>query len=120
MQFHEGINLQLFSIQSKNGFIEQGVNTYAIDENYINTLNIKMAKGRNFSGLADTLHSIIVNEKMAQQYGWGSDAIGKRVKFAGDTTGYYLEVIGVVKDFNQKSLYNPSAPRLRSLYPANE
>jgi putative ABC transport system permease protein len=36
--------------------------------------------------------------------------LGKRVKFPGDTTGNYLEVVGVVKDFNQKSLYNPIAP----------
>src|SRR6478735_4535733 len=113
------INLQLFSIQSKNGFVEQGVNTYAIDENYINTLGIKMAKGRNFSGLSDTLRSIIVNEKMVQQFGWGNDAIGKRVKFAGDTSGNYLEVIGVMKDFNQQSLYNPIAPLLLFYQPVS-
>lgn len=113
------INLNLFSIQSKNGFVEQGVNTYAIDENYINTLGMKMVKGRNFSGLPDTLRSIIVNEKMAQQYGWGNEAIGKRVKFAGDTSGYYLEVIGVVKDFNQQSLYNPIAPLILFYQPTS-
>jgi putative ABC transport system permease protein len=115
----QGVNLQLYSIQSKNGFVEQGVNNYAIDENYINTLGMRMVKGRNFSGLPDTLHSIIVNEKMAQQYGWGNDAIGKRVKFAGDTSGYYLEVIGVVKDFNQQSLYNPIAPLILFYQPTS-
>ncbi|HEX5152705.1 MAG TPA: ABC transporter permease [Parafilimonas sp.] len=115
----QGINLQLYSIQSKNGFVEQGVNNYAIDENYINTLGMEMVKGRNFSGLPDTLRSIIVNEKMAQQYGWGNDAIGKRVKFAGDTSGYYLEVVGVVKDFNQQSLYNPIAPLILFYRPAS-
>ncbi len=35
-----------------------------------------------------------------------------RVKFPGDTSGNYLEVVGVVKDFNQKSLYNPIEPLL--------
>lgn len=115
----QNINLQLFSVQSKNGFVEQGVNNYAIDENYINTLGMKMAKGRNFTGLSDTLRSIIVNEKMTQQFGWGDNAIGKRVKFPGDTSGNYLEVIGVVKDFNQQSLYNPIAPLILFYQPVS-
>jgi putative ABC transport system permease protein len=36
--------------------------------------------------------------------------LGKRVKFPGDSSGSYWEVVGVVKDFNQKSLYNPITP----------
>jgi putative ABC transport system permease protein len=44
--------------------------------------------------------------------------LGKRVKFPGDTSGRYLEVVGVMKDFNQKSLYNPIAPLLL-FYSAN-
>jgi putative ABC transport system permease protein len=47
---------------------------------------------------------------MAKEYGWGDNAIGKRVRFPGDTSAFYFEVIGVVKDFNQKSLYNPITP----------
>jgi putative ABC transport system permease protein len=47
---------------------------------------------------------------MVKEFGWGESAIGKKVKFPGDTSGNYLEVVGVVKDFNQKSLYNPIAP----------
>jgi putative ABC transport system permease protein len=53
----------------------------------------------------------MVNEAMVKHFGW-DNAIGKRVKFPGDTSGNYLEVVGVVKDFNQKSLYNPIAPLL--------
>ncbi len=36
--------------------------------------------------------------------------LGKKVKFSGDTSGNYLEVVGVVKDFKQVSLYNPITP----------
>ncbi len=46
---------------------------------------------------------------MVKHFAW-DNAIGKRVKFPGDTSGNYLEVVGVIKDFNQKSLYNPIAP----------
>jgi putative ABC transport system permease protein len=70
-----------------------------------------VVKGRNFENLADTLHSIMVNESMVKHFGW-KEPIGKRVKFPGDTSSNYLEVVGVVKDFNQKSLYNPIAPLL--------
>lgn len=36
----------------------------------------------------------------------------KRITFPGDTSGNYLEVVGVFNDFNQKSLYNPISPLL--------
>ena len=104
-------NLNLFSVQTKNGFIEKGIECYAIDENYVGALGMKIDKGRNFLNGADTLHSILVNEAMVKHFGW-DDALGKRVKFPGDTSGRYLEVVGVIKDFNQKSLYNPIAPLL--------
>ena len=91
--------------------MDKAVECYAIDENFLPVLNIPIVKGRNFSGLADTLHSIVVNEAMVKHFGW-KEAIGKRVKFPGDTSGNYLEVVGVVKNFNQKSLYNPIAPLL--------
>ena len=114
-----GINFQLFSIETKNGFVDKGVDCYAVDEDYFKTLGMKMVKGRNFSGLADTLRRIVVNENMVKEYGWGDNAIGKKVKFPGDTSGNYLEVIGVVKDFNQKSLYNPIAPLILFYSPNN-
>lgn len=106
------VNLNLFTVETKNGYTDKGVECYSIDENYFGALGIKMVKGRNFTGPADTLHSIVVNEAMVKHFGWGDEAIGKRVKFPGDTSGNYLEVVGVFNDFNQKSLYNPIAPLL--------
>ncbi len=104
-------NLSLFTVETKNGHVDKAIECYGIDENYLGTLSIPVVNGRNFSGAADTLHSIMVNEAMVKHFGW-DNAIGKRVKFPGDTSANYLEVIGVVKDFNQKSLYNPIAPLL--------
>jgi putative ABC transport system permease protein len=105
------LNLNLFRVQTDSGYVDKAVECYAIDENFLPALNIPVVKGRNFSNLSDTLHSIVVNQAMVKHFGW-KEAIGKRVKFPGDTSGHYLEVIGVVKDFNQKSLYNPIAPLL--------
>ncbi len=105
------LNLNLFSIETKNGYVDKAINCYGIDEHYLSSLGISIAKGRNFSNLADTLHSILVNEAMVKHFNW-DEAIGKRVKFPGDTSNNYLEVVGVVKNFNQKSLYNPIEPLL--------
>ena len=105
------ISLNLFTVESKNGFVDKGVNCYSIDEHYINALGMQVVNGRNFSGASDTLHSILVNEAMVKYFSW-DQPLGKRVKFPGDTSGNYLEVVGVIKDFNQKSLYNPIAPLL--------
>ncbi len=105
------LNLNLFTVQTDNGYVDKAVECYTIDENYITSLNIPVVRGRNFDNLSDTLHSILVNESMAAHFGW-KEPIGKHVKFPGDTSGNYLEVVGVLKDFNQKSLYNPIAPLL--------
>jgi putative ABC transport system permease protein len=106
-----GMNLNLFTVQTNTGHVDKGLENYGIDENYLVTLGIPIVKGRNFLTLADTLHSILVNEALVKHFGW-DNAIGKRVSYPGDTSGQYLEVVGVVKDFNQKSLYNTISPLL--------
>jgi len=105
----QNINFNLFSVESTNGYIDKGVDCYGVDEEFMKTLGIKLVNGRNFGSAADTLHSILVNESMVKTFGW-TQPLGKRVKFPGDTSGAYLEVIGVTRDFHQKSLYNPINP----------
>jgi putative ABC transport system permease protein len=112
------IGFNLYAIETSHGFTEKGVWNYAVDENYFNTLGMQLKKGRNFSGPSDTLKSIVVNDKMAKYYGW-QNPIGKKVKFAGDTSAFYYEVVGVLKDFNQKSLYDPIEPLMLFYRPNN-
>ncbi len=104
-------DFNLFRVETENGFIEKGVDVYGIDEDYFNTLGMKLVEGRNFSAdiPADTLNNLIVNETMVKALGWES-ALGKKISNPGGD--FELEVIGVVKDFNQKSLYNPIEPLL--------
>ncbi|HVU56978.1 MAG TPA: ABC transporter permease [Puia sp.] len=103
------ISFSLFSIETSKGFIDKGVDNYSVDENYFKTMGMEIKKGRAFSGLADTNRRVIVNENMVSAFGW-DNPIGKRLRSSGDTAGKYFEIVGVVKDFNQKSLYNPIAP----------
>jgi putative ABC transport system permease protein len=105
------VSMNMFSVETKTGYVDKSIECYSVDDQYLNTLGIKFLKGRNFSGLSDTLQSVVVNESLVKQFGW-DEPLGKRFKFPGDTSGNYLEVVGVFNDFNQKSLYNPITPML--------
>ncbi|MEO6452512.1 MAG: ABC transporter permease, partial [Ginsengibacter sp.] len=48
------INLNLFHVQTNTGYVDKAVECYAIDEHYLNSLNIPVVKGRNFLNLGDT------------------------------------------------------------------
>jgi putative ABC transport system permease protein len=110
------INLNLFTVPTRTGHTDKAIECYSIDDGYLSTLGIKLVRGRNFSEPADTLHSILVNEALVKHFAW-DEPIGKRLKFPGDTSNNYLEVVGVFHDFNQKSLYNPIAPLILFYYP---
>jgi putative ABC transport system permease protein len=54
------------------------VQNLQIDEDFIPTLQIKMAGGRNFSKIlpSDVKDAILVNETLVKELGW-KDAVGK-------------------------------------------
>ncbi|WP_184550330.1 ABC transporter permease [Mucilaginibacter sp. FT3.2] len=89
------------------------VENLVIDEDFIPTLQIKMAKGRNFSPsmVTDQKESIIVNQTLVNEMGW-KDAVGKSVRTGVDDKGNVISqtIIGVVKDFNTYSLQHRVAP----------
>ncbi len=83
-------------------------NLNIVDDEYLPTLKMELASGRNFSDAnpSDKRHSVIVNEAFAKEYGW-TDAIGKRIP---GKNFQDHEVIGVIKDFNYASLYTKVQP----------
>ncbi len=104
-------NLNLFRVQTKTGHIDKAVECYGVDARFFSALGIKIVAGRNFEP-ADTSHGTMVNTSFVKHFGW-DQPIGQRITFPGDTSVKdYLEVVGVVKDFNQNSLYNPIQPLL--------
>jgi len=94
---------------------------YHVDEQYIPTLGMHMAAGRNFSKeFATDSTGMIINEAAAKAFGWGTEnAIGKTIirENSNRGTNVPFHVIGVVKDFNFKSLHNPVSPLLMVLDP---
>ena len=77
-----------------------------------------MVSGRNFSPEFGTDSSaMIVNETTAKQMGWGKDAVGHTItKPSNDGTQDTYHVIGVVQDFNFKSLHERIGPLMTVSY----
>ena len=94
---------------------------YHVDEQYIPTFGMQMATGRNFSkDFATDSLGMIINESAAKAFGWGTmNAVGKTVirENSDKGTNVPFHVIGVVKDFNFKSLHEPITPLLMTLQP---
>ncbi len=88
-----------------------------VDYQYIPTLGMQLAAGRNFSkeyGADST--AIIINETAARVFGWRGDALKhtlSRTNNDGKTTTYH--VVGIVKDFHFKSLHELITPLVMTL-----
>ncbi|HEY1056738.1 MAG TPA: ABC transporter permease, partial [Emticicia sp.] len=87
--------------------------TYNIDDDYLTTLGIGLAAGRNFSkSVRSDTAAILINEAAAKEFGF-KNAIGQRLKTIGNgdpSSVRTYTVIGVVKDFHYESIHNYIAP----------
>jgi len=96
------------------------VQNYFVDADYLNTMEIRLLQGRNFSAdrPADQYGSVLVNETLVKELGW-KEPLGKRVQFKTDQEGRMGEslVIGVVKDFNIYSLQHKIEPLILQMPP---
>ncbi|MCG6189790.1 ABC transporter permease [Maribellus maritimus] len=79
------------------------VNCISIAGDYLETMGIQLLDGRNFLP-GDKNKACLVNEKAFKQFGWKSIENKKYNNGAG------YNVVGVVKDFNVKSLHNETEP----------
>ncbi|MBX3238534.1 MAG: ABC transporter permease [Chitinophagaceae bacterium] len=90
-----------------------------IDESYIPLMKIPIVKGRNFSKdfPADAAKSVLVNESFVEKAGW-KEPIGEIVNFFYNDNEIYT-VVGVVKDYHNKSLMQKISPQLFTMKPGN-
>lgn len=101
-------------VETETGeYIEKGLVTYSVDADYLTTLEIDIADGRNFSKdfRSDTAQAAIVNEALVNHMGW-KEPIGKRLKRFSDSDEQTAEVkvVGVIRDFHQRALQEPIRP----------
>lgn len=88
------------------------VQNWSVDYDYIETMGMKIAAGRNFSREFTTDDSaVVINQRMADHFGW-KNPLGKRIGTMTSRQGdmKMFTVIGVVKDFHFESLRNRIDP----------
>jgi putative ABC transport system permease protein len=106
-------------MQAPDGkMINVGPLLYEIDFDFIPTYHIPLLAGRNYSRSypSDSAQSMVINEAAARSFGYTNpaDAVGKKF----DQWGRKGNIIGVVKDFNFRSLHQAVEPlTLRYGYP---
>jgi putative ABC transport system permease protein len=90
---------------------EVTIEHYMVDHDFVKTMGIEMAAGREFSleYSTDEAEAFILNETGARQLGWEDDALDKRITIGNFKRG---RVIGVVRDFHAKSLHQRIEPLL--------
>ncbi|WCT13872.1 ABC transporter permease [Mucilaginibacter jinjuensis] len=88
------------------------VQNLQVDEDFIPTMQIKVAQGRNFDPniATDKTDAIIINETLAKEMGW-KNPVGKRVR-TDVNNGVVISktIVGVIKDFNTYSLQHKISP----------
>lgn len=98
---------EIFEVMINGNKTERIYNLYRIDENYAEVLNIEFASGRNFQSnrISDQNDAVIINESLAKSLNW-QNPLGKKIW----CYNKQREVIGVVKNFHNKSLHNIIEP----------
>jgi putative ABC transport system permease protein len=87
------------------------IGTNAVDYDYLETMKMKLASGRNFSKeyvsdlVKDTTGNFLVNEEVVKIMGV-DDAVGKSFNFM----GLKGRIVGVMKNFNFKGADQPIEP----------
>ena len=94
------------NVETSEGMSQRGINFGVIDHDFVETLGIEMAVGRDFQEdmPSDTLLGVIVNQTLAERLAW-DEPLGKKVE-VGDENTLRAEVVGVMKDFYQTGMYN--------------
>jgi putative ABC transport system permease protein len=92
----------------------QAMGIIHIDQDFLSTLGIELAAGRNFSKNfpSDQAQSVIINETAARTFGW-DNPIGKKIREL-DGRKISKTVIGVVKDYHIVSVHQAIEPLLIS------
>ncbi len=117
-------DIPTYTVHSTTAFSWEGkaagdyllIHQFSVDYDYFETLGMEMAAGRSFSrDFPADKDAFIVNETAARRMGFG-DPIGKWVNLY-DRKG---PIVGVVKDFNFKSLHAAVEPLVLRVEPARD
>ncbi len=88
-----------------------------VDYDFVETYGMEMVAGRVFSNTfaADSAGGLLLNEAAVRRFGWKpEEAVGKELRYFGNPNA---KIIGVVKDFNYRSLHTEIEPLALILAP---
>lgn len=108
----QGIGKLLMRVEDAEGkMVDRGVDLFVADYDFVDAMGMKIVQGRNFSrdNPGDTLRAVLVNESMVRRMNW-KDPIGRKFSNDGQNGAEERTVIGVIKDYNQNSLYDVIEP----------
>lgn len=117
-----GTNSYQFGDQQRIDSATHMVQNFFVDADYLSTLQIRLAGGRNFSSTmgTDRQNAVLINETLVKELGWTvPKAVGKKVQFRSslENPAQQYTIIGVVKDFNFYSLQHKITPLLLQMPP---
>lgn len=93
------------------------IRMFPVDFNFKNTYGLKTVMGRFFDEqIASDSNAVVINEALMNQLNW-DDPTQKTIKFQDDPIAY--PIVGVVQDFNFRSLYRDVEPLVMWISPNN-
>ncbi|MBA7573910.1 hypothetical protein ES708_15711 [subsurface metagenome] len=97
----------IMRMETPEGMIERGINFVTCDHDFVETLDISILEGRDFTEeiKADTALGVVINETLAKRMNW-ENPIGKKVQIGGEEQTP-ARVVGLMKDYHQTGMYNP-------------
>ncbi len=99
--------------ESESEALPVSMQTWNVDDDYLETMGIQLIAGRNFQANAGTNSlNILVNEAAIRKFGW-DDPIGKTVRrntSSNPPEWTDFTVVGIIKDFHFESLKEEIGP----------
>ncbi len=79
-----------------------------VSEHFFTTLGVRLVSGRTFTAAEarDSTPVAVINQTMAARIWPGADALGRRFRYAADSTGPWFTVIGIAPDIANDDLDN--------------
>lgn len=117
--------IQVVRMEKDSGWIDESSLITIVDYHYFDVYGITLKLGRSFDETMGTDEelAVVVNETLVKTYGWENDPLGKVIHWGFDLEGgggRKMKVIGVIEDYNFKSLHNKIQPQMMFLADFNK
>lgn len=115
----ESVTSMLFYSEGKAAQENVDTQTTFVEAGYIETLGIKLLKGRAFAReFMEDAQALVLNEEAIKQLGYTIDnAIGRKVYYELQNATNTMTIIGVVKDYHFQSLHQKIKPQALTVSP---